>query len=214
MDNLGAFLLETFVLLFIVVDPVMLVPVLLTLTHRLSAEERFQIAKRAFWIGTILMFSFALGGQTLLGLLGVSHTSLQIAGGLILLLMGVRMVLFDSQDAQQSQSGDVAIFPIAVPLLSGPGALTAIVVQMEHAKDVVAQGGIFLIIILIGLIFLTLVHFSQHLMRILGERGAEVCNRLVGLILTALAIQFILDGTQTFVRDTWPPVRSHKNYVE
>lgn len=198
------FLISAFSTLFVTVDPVGLVPIFIALTHGMTPADRHKVA----WISCLMAFSVlalsAVGGKDLLGVLGISLHAFRIAGGLFLFYTGFEM-LFGRRQPRRQQHADTAVdidrvkniaaFPLAIPLMSGPGSITAAILL---ASD--AQGRMLDFVGIIAMIFLvvamTYVAFilANLITRALGEMGRIVVTRLLGLLLGALAVQFIADG--------------------
>jgi multiple antibiotic resistance protein len=201
------FYLNAFVSLLVIIDPVALVPVFMSLTQRMSAPERNKNASRACWISFILLLLFAFAGEVLLKLMGISEAAFQIAGGFLLMIAAVEMVVAHHtgmtsttpvEEKEASTGKDITVFPLAIPLISGPGALTTVVLLMQEGEpSYVHQAilvGIILLVIMITYIFLRSASFIQ---KILGVTGSNVITRVFGIILTALATQFIISGIQS-----------------
>ncbi len=201
MDLAGYFLLS-YSTLFAIMDPPGVAAVFVAMTEGNSPAERLRMARLgAATAGGILLF-FSFGGQKLFQILGITYPAFQIAGGIILLLAALDMVraqrvaLRTSPEEQQAalHKGDIAITPLATPLLAGPGAVSAALVLAGKAEAPVQ----FLVLAgAIGAVSLTAylaLRWSIALGRLLGPIGARVLERLVGLLLTALAVQFILNG--------------------
>jgi multiple antibiotic resistance protein len=204
------FLLHALSTLFVTVDPVALAPIFIALTAGMSPSERREVALRAVIIAFFVLTGFALAGQRLLALIGVSLAAFRIAGGLLLFWTAFEMVFGNRQErkAETAQAAimrdrirNVAAFPLAVPLIAGPGAITASMLLASRAgDDLLALAG------LIGAITVVLAScflvglLAVPIDRLLGETGRVVLSRILGLILGALAVQFVADGALQFVR--------------
>lgn len=199
--------LNAFVTLFVIIDPVALVPIFMGLAHRMTAHERNSAAQKACWISAILLLLFAFGGEILLTLIGISEAAFQIAGGFLLMIASVEMVVAHHsgmtsttppEEKEASFSRDITVFPLAIPLISGPGALTSVILFMKEAEDSLWQQfllvGVILVVVAITYIFLK---FAPHLQKVLGVTGSNVVTRVFGIILTALATQFIITGIKS-----------------
>lgn len=199
--------LNAFVSLIVIVDPVALVPVFMSLTQRMPANERNKNASRACWISFILLLVFAFAGEILLKLMGISEAAFQIAGGFLLMIAAVEMVIAHhtgmtsttpGEEKEAIKGKDITVFPLAIPLISGPGALTTVVLLMQEGeKSYQHQAilvGIILLVMIITYIFLRSATIIQ---KILGVTGSNVITRVFGIILTALATQFIISGIKT-----------------
>ena len=198
------YLVSAFVTLFVVVDPVGLAPTFLAVTGGFSAAARRQTALRACLIAAAILTGSALVGDWLLRKLGISLPAFRIAGGLLLfsiaseMVFGVRLAR-QSQTAEQARDEhrDVAAFPLAIPLMAGPGAITATVLLAGRASGDVARYGV-----LIGTIAavmaacLAVFVAGTRIERVLGKTGNTVLSRLLGVILAAMAVQFVVDGVK------------------
>ena len=188
-------ILTVFVTLFVIIDPIGSVPVFIGLTGNYSAERKKQIAGKAVSVaGGVLLF-FVLLGKLLFDAIGVRLISFEIAGGIVLFMFGVKMI-FDKPEGEgmPPEGGhDVAIFPLAMPAIAGPGAMLGVVVAANNPSYSLAQQGIaagaLLVVLLITYIFL---RFSDLINCWIGRTGALVLSRVMGIILTAIAIETIL----------------------
>lgn len=199
------FFLQVFITLIVIVDPFMIVPVFVGLTKNDSDQHRKEAAKKACIIAAILLVFFCLGGDFLLDLLGISQASFRIAGGFLLLLAGIEMVMAKStglrspnSDEQEEATGkeDISVFPLAIPLIAGPGSMTSVVVLMREAEVMGKTYEIGVMLIAIFVVFITYItmRLSGKLMKILGVTGMNVLTRVFGVILAALATEHIVNG--------------------
>lgn len=199
--------LNAFVTLFVIIDPVALVPLFMGLTHRLTTCERHKVAYKACWISLILLLLFAFGGEWLLTLMGISDAAFQIAGGFLLMIASVEMVVghhtgmtstTPHEEKEASSGRDITVFPLAIPLISGPGALTTVILFTKEAENSVLQQGILvgIIAVVVGITFVFL-RAAPHVQKLLGVTGSNVVTRVFGIILTALATQFIITGVKS-----------------
>jgi len=193
--------------LFVVMDPVGLAPVFVGLTAGRSEEERRRTARRAVVVAGGVLFSFALFGPALLEYLGISLNAFRVAGGLLLFKIAVDMVFAhreretDEEKAEASQRDDISVFPLAIPLLAGPGAMTSVMILTAEARSV--PGGI---LVVLGAVVIVLIaaylalSVSGRLARLLGRTGVNVVTRVLGVLLSALAVQYVADGVVDFLR--------------
>jgi multiple antibiotic resistance protein len=205
-------LIAAFVTFFVVVDPVGVAPLFAALTPDDTAKERRRIALRGTAIGAGVLLFFALVGEPFLAALGIGLPAFRIAGGILLLLLAIDMVMARSsglrattpgEDDESGRRADVSVFPLAIPLIAGPGAITSVVLLMGAAGgDPVLQGAI--VAVLFGVLLLTLVCLlaAASLVRWLGVTGINVLTRVFGIVTAALAVQFMIDGA----RAVWPAV--------
>ena len=205
------FLWQTFVTLLVVIDPFAVVPVYIGLTHQDNQLSRRHTARKACFIGLILLLSFAFLGDRLLSMLNISEPAFRIAGGFLLLLASIEMVMGKTvglrastgdEEQEMDRREDVSVFPLAIPLLAGPGALTSIVVLMRQAQthSFSASMGVVLLTILVLLITYISLRLGDGIMKILGVTGTNVLTRVFGIILAALAVQNIITGVIAVLR--------------
>lgn len=191
--------INTFTTLFVVIDPVGNAPVFLALTVGASAIERRRIAIRGVLVATVILAIFALAGQAVLDFVGISMPAFRIAGGLLLFLTALDM-LFEKRTERrekraEEQVQDPSVFPLALPLIAGPGTITALILLMhEHEGSVAGQAMVmgvlaFLLAMVLGFLLL-----AGPLERVLKRTGTMVVTRVLGMLLAALAVQFVLDG--------------------
>ena len=196
--------IATFVTFVVVVDPISTAPLFAALTAEASASERRRIALRGVAIATGVLIAFALGGEWLLAALGIGLPAFRIAGGILLLLLAIDMVMArqsglrattPGEEAEGSQRADVSVFPLAIPLIAGPGALTRVVLLMgQAAGDFEAQAVIIAVLVAVLVVTLACLLLVTQVMRLLGVTGINVVTRVFGIITAALAVQFIVDG--------------------
>ena len=198
------FLLTVFTTLVVVIDPVGIAPIFIGLTANAGEAQRRSMALRGVTLAAIVLYAFAAGGTLLLETLGVSLAAFRIAGGILLFLLAVDMILVrttglrsatgeEQEEARNVE--DISVFPLAIPLLAGPGAMTSMVLLMGRAGDDFPRIGAVLgmLALVLFLCLLTLL-FANYLTRVLGVTGANVIGRVLGIVLAALAVQFVLDG--------------------
>jgi multiple antibiotic resistance protein len=203
------FFLTALVTLFVTIDPPGLAPVFVVLTAGLSRAERRATAIRATTIAGASLIAFALVGEPLIGFLGITLPAFRIAGGLLLFVIAFEMV-FGRREERKSATAqtavdheefrNVAVFPLAIPLITGPGAISATILLASRAHSFTLMAGLIVIIILLIAACLAVFLLSHRLDRILGETGRIVVSRLLGLVLAALAVQFVADGITAMVK--------------
>ncbi|MGO4915472.1 MarC family protein [Pseudogemmobacter sp. W21_MBD1_M6] len=195
-------LIPAFVTLFVVIDPIGLAPLFVALTRGMDDQQRRSIGIRACLTGFVLLTLFGLLGEAVLGFVGISMPAFRIAGGILLFLTALDM-LFERRtqrrQGQTSQANDPSIFPLATPLIAGPGAMaTMILLVGQSGNDWAAIGMIHLVMLsVIAVVFLLFLSASL-LERGLGPTGINVVTRLLGMLLAALSVQFVLDGLASF----------------
>jgi multiple antibiotic resistance protein len=187
--------------LFVVIDPAGLVPVFVSLASGRPTRVQATIARRAVLIAGGVLLSFALVGGPLLAYLGISVFALRIAGGILLFRIGLDMVfaLFrretPEEEAEARIKPDISVFPLAIPLISGPGALATILILAADARG---ETGLFALVLGAAAVVLFVAYLvlraSGRIARLLGQTGTNVVTRVLGLILSALAVQYVVDG--------------------
>ncbi len=196
-------LVSTFVTLLLVVDPLGLVPVFLAVTEGLPAKARRQVAARASIIAAVVLAGAAIGGDWLFRTVGISLPAFRIAGGLLLFSIASEMV-FGVRIERQSKAAEqaleehvrnVAAFPLAVPTLAGPGAITATVLLAGRTDgNLVAMAILLAVICTVVVICYVAFRAAARIGRALGTTGNVVLSRLLGVLLAALAVQYVIDG--------------------
>ncbi|MHC1610316.1 MAG: MarC family protein [Candidatus Methanospirareceae archaeon] len=196
MDFSGLLFVKAFIILFVVMDPPGNIPVFIALTKGMSKEERRRELNHAVIVAAILLLIFAFLGKIILNVLGISIESFMIAGGILLLLISFDLLRGEQKYGVTRESGaGVGAVPIGTPLLAGPGAITAVMVIIQSSGVFVVLLSIFSAIIATRL----LLGQSYRIYDIMGEEGTEVLNRVIGIIVAAIAIQFIGTGIIGFI---------------
>jgi multiple antibiotic resistance protein len=191
--------------LFVTIDPLGLAPLFIALTAGMTAPERRAIAIRACLTAGVLMIIFLVFGETVLTFLGITMPAFRIAGGILLFLTALDM-LFDRRQARRKSNAepgegellhDPSVFPLAIPLIVGPGVIITIILLAGQARNAVDYAAITAVLAAnLGLVFLLLLA-APRIEKLLGRVGINVVTRVLGMLLAALAIQFILDGLKT-----------------
>ena len=191
-------LFHDLVTLFVVVNPIGVVPLFVAVAGHESARERRRIAGQAIIISAVLLLAFIAVGQIVLEALGIDLASFRIAGGLVLLVIALRMVLAETQttsDTDASLRGNVAVFPLAMPFIAGPASIMAVVLLTDNNVYTVWQQAETAALLLLVLAFTyACLMGAEFVQRLLGPTGANVVSRIMGLILATLAVQSILTG--------------------
>jgi multiple antibiotic resistance protein len=200
--------LPAFATLFVIIDPLGLTPLFLALTSSQSVAERRRVALLSVGLAAGVLFLFAFFGHAILNLFGISLPAFRIAGGLLLFVIALEMLfekraqrrernLTDRQE-EPAAGDDIWVFPLGIPLIAGPGAITSIILLMDrHAGDVAAQA--LVMAVLAAVLAMTLIMFwlMSTAERFLSQTAIRAITRLLGIILAALAVQFVLTGLKS-----------------
>ena len=192
--------MSAFSALFAIIDPFAAIPIFLSLTDRYTEAERSHVVKKAVIIACGTLILFALTGESIFHLFGISIPAFRIAGGILLLKLGVEQLNAQRERVKLEEENesyareDISIFPIATPLLAGPGAISTVVLQASQASGWVASAFFVLAIVLVFVVSYLLLKSAPYLFRVLGQTGLNLLTRIMGIILTAIAVQFIIDG--------------------
>jgi multiple antibiotic resistance protein len=200
---------STLITFFVIIDPLGCAPIYAGLSAGASPVQRRAMAFRAVGVATVILLVFALAGEALLKGLGISLASFRIAGGIMLFLIALEMV-FEKRTqrredraakvAHDPEADDVSIFPMAMPMIAGPGSIASVMLLVARTNGieatlvVLAAMGVILSLTLVALLA------AGPLMRLLGARIEAVITRLLGVLLAALAVQFVMDGLQVSLR--------------
>ena len=197
-------LVKFFVVLLVVVEPLSLLPVLAGLTDGADESWRRRMSLKAVGISAVVCLVFAASGNALLVLLGISVHAFKVGGGILLFLLAIEMVfarpsgvrsITPGEDAEAHHRGDISVFPLAFPLIAGPGALAVILLAFAGVPPVSLQFAAKVAVIMLVLaITLVLMLLTGPVMRVVGVTGGAVLGRLLGVLLAALASQFVMDG--------------------
>lgn len=199
-----ATLIAAFATLFVVIDPIGLTPLFVALTQGADAAHRRAVALRASVLGFTILLLFALFGEAVLGFIGISMSAFKISGGILLLLTALDM-LFERRTKRREDKvielPDPSVFPLATPLIAGPGAIASVILLMGEADGLAGSltvvGVLAVVVLCVFLLFVA----GGALEKIVGQTGINVVTRLLGMLLAALAVQFILDGLLSV---SWP----------
>jgi len=192
---------QTFVLYFVVIDPLSSVPLFLIVTQGLKVKNKLRTAFEATLIATLILIFFAILGNFILSYLQISLSAFTIAGGIILFLISLEM-LFDKrsqrkEDEIKESSTATSVFPLAIPLLAGPAAITSVIVSVaDMGRNLMNQAtGLLALVLVMILTFISFYVVSKS-SKIINKKVTSVISRVIGIILAGLSVQFILDGIQ------------------
>jgi MarC family membrane protein len=187
------------VILLLVLDPVGNIPLFLSLLRSVDADRRTRVIFRECMIAIVVLLAFAVFGRWVLTLFGLSEPSLTIAGGVILFLIALRMIFRGPEGVfGETTDGEPFIVPLAIPAIAGPAAIATVMLLVSRAPQRLPEWiGVVFVAMLVTLACLV---FAERLAKLVGERGLLAFERLMGLILTAIAVEMLLRGIETFVR--------------
>ena len=197
------FFITSFVALFIIIDPIGITPVFITLTQGMSRKVRRRIALRSIAVSAFVISLFIIFGETVLGFIGISMPAFRIAGGILLFLTALDMLFQRRSKRRENQTeneliDDPSVFPLAIPLITGPGAIATVILITGSKPGLI--GIISTGIISTLVLFTVFVFFSAagRIERLLGKTGIDVLTRLLGMLLAALSVQFVIEGIIDF----------------
>ena len=208
------YVLNALVTLLVTIDPLGLAPIFVVLTTGMAGSVRRQTAFHASTVAAGVLVGFALVGEPLIGFLGISLAAFRISGGLLLfaiafeMIFGLRMerkVNTAQHVAEREETNHVAVFPLAIPLISGPGAISATILLASRAPSPWETAMLLVIILLVVGACLVIFLVANRAERLLGATGRIVVGRLLGLLLAALSVQFVADGVMAFVNGNGTP---------
>ncbi|RSV18572.1 MarC family protein [Sphingomonas sp. ABOLG] len=196
--------ISSFITFFVIIDPPGCAPIYAGLTGDASAVQRRSMAMRAVGVATTILLVFALFGEELLKGLGIELASFQIAGGIMLFLIALEMVFEKRTQRREDRAAavaleeveDVSIFPMAMPMIAGPGSIASVMLLMSGSNGLNQSLVVFAALGSVLLITLAALIAAGPLMRLMGHKMEAVITRLLGVLLAALAVQFVIDGVQ------------------
>jgi multiple antibiotic resistance protein len=201
-----------FTSILFIVDPFAVIPTFLAMTVRDSPEQRRVLARRGAWTCAVTLIAFALGGSFIFKIFGITIGAFKIAGGVLIGLNALDMVQARRSQQRETpietaegiQKDDIGIMPLGVPMLAGPGAISTVMVLALGAKSTAATVTVYVSILLTALITYVVLSAASLVERRLGQTGMRILTRLMGLVLAAIAVQFIIDGIKLSFRDFRP----------
>ncbi|HEY4305043.1 MAG TPA: NAAT family transporter [Gemmatimonadaceae bacterium] len=203
MGTLAQFTLVTLTSVLFIVDPIAVIPTYLVITQAQTSEQRANTAKRACIAAAIILVAFALFGTLIFEIFGITIEAFRIAGGLILWVVAMDM-LHGQRTTQESGTevaegrakDDVALTPLAMPMLAGPGAISTIIVLAGQAHSIGAKTIVLGSIIVTMALSLVVLRVGEKVVRYMGQTGIRVMTRIMGLLLAAIAVQFVITGVR------------------
>ncbi|MEP4035892.1 MarC family protein [Pseudophaeobacter sp.] len=199
-----AFLITSFVTLFVIIDPIGLTPIFLALTQGATPQERRSIALRSAFTAMFLLALFAAFGEAVLGFAGISMAAFRVAGGVLLFLTALDM-LFERRTKRRENQGeeaveadDPSVFPLSIPLIAGPGSIATVILLAGQKPGLEGFALVMCVVFAVLMVMLTMFLASGLFERAIGKTGINVVTRLLGMLLAALSVQFVLDGLRDF----------------
>jgi multiple antibiotic resistance protein len=207
------FAIVSFSLVFFIVDPLGNIPFFLALTETETPEQRKRTAFRASVATFLILLFFALVGEWILRILRVTISSFQIAGGILIFIIAISMLQArrsrarstPEEEHDRQEGEDVSIFPLAIPMMSGPAAITTVMVLISISRSYAQKALVLLAILLTSFACYWILRESGRLLKILRQTGLNVLSRLMGLLLAVIAVQFVVDGLKAVLTQILPP---------
>ena len=192
-------------LLFTMINPLAVVPIFISLTDSFSVAESRRVAIKASLVSFITLTLFALSGKVIFDFFGISVDGLKVIGGILFFIMGYEMLRGRTvpkkvdNESNDSFGGEVAITPLAIPMITGPGSITMVIIFMQSANSIIMKGeiifGIFIVTIITAIVLIS----GRRLMSFLGPSGSNVMMRLMGLIVMLIAVEFFFAGITPYI---------------
>ncbi len=192
-------------LLFTMINPLAVVPIFISLTDSFSVAESRRVAIKASLVSFITLTLFALSGKVIFDFFGISVAGLKVIGGILFFIMGYEMLRGRTvpkkvdNESNESFGGEVAITPLAIPMITGPGSITMVIIFMQSANSIIMKGeiifGIFIVTIITAIVLIS----GRRLMSFLGPSGSNVMMRLMGLIVMLIAVEFFFAGITPYI---------------
>lgn len=196
-----SFFISSFVALFIIIDPIGNVPLFIPLLEKFRERDRRAMIRMAVMIAAITLFLVTLTGNFIFDILGIEMYSFRIAGGILLLIISIEMLFgrksrteSSEEDLTVGKNVDIAVTPLAIPLLTGPGAITTGILLFDSARTLLEKAIVLADILLVFLLSYLIISRSNLVYKVLGNIGTRVTIRIMGLMLSAIAVQFIISG--------------------
>ncbi len=207
MNELLAFALLAFTSFFTLMNPLGVMPIFMTMTGELSEQARTQTARKAVLVAFITLVAFAFSGEVLFAFFGISVDAFRVAGGVIFFGIGQEMLQARISRTKVSKGDvreyvtDISVTPLAIPMITGPGAITNAIILMQAAPTWNKKIVLVSIMALVCLITFVVLWSSSRIMRVLGETGNKIMMRLMGLIVMVIAVEFFFSGLRPILRD-------------
>jgi multiple antibiotic resistance protein len=205
LQNEWAYLTSAVITIFFIIDPFAAIPIFLTLTERYDTADRLVVIRKSCLYALTILIFFAISGMKFFSLFGISLPAFQIAGGLLLMTVGmgqlnhVKKKVSSEEQYESLHRDDITVFPLTTPLLAGPGAISTVILFASEAQSWIRTFELLLALTLCVLACYGVLLGSRYLNKVLGKTGLNILTRIMGIVLTAIAVQFILNGVRETV---------------
>lgn len=194
--------LKVFISVFTIMGPFTVLPVFITMTDGMSQSQRNHVARKAMLVSSAILIMATVAGEEIFYWLGISISSFRIAGGILVLLMGINMLhakrssvrATDSELEEAKIREDIYVFPLGTPLIAGPGAISTVVLFSTGHRNFTTIFTVVASVLVSAIIFYFMLRYSRYIYKVLGETGNNIIMRLMGLVLSAMAVEFIISG--------------------
>ncbi len=193
LNTFGDDLLRSSIALFVIIDPIGTIPLFATITQKMKKKERDTVSKTAVITAGALLMIFAVAGNQILSIFGITISSFMIAGGILLFIVSIELLTHGAWRFGVTVSDESGVVPLAFPLLAGPGAITSVILSFQTAGLAVTMLSIAIVIGITYFVF----YFTTPIYRILGRRGSLIITRVFAVLVAAIAVQFVVDGLKT-----------------
>ncbi|KAA2283150.1 MarC family protein [Candidatus Nitrosocosmicus sp. SS] len=194
-NSFGMDLLRSVIALFVIIDPLGTIPIFIAITKNQTKKARKEISNTAIITAGILLFVFAIAGTQILSFFGINISSFMIAGGILLFMISIELIIHgDWTFGGNNVSDESGVFPLAFPLLAGPGAIASVLLSFETSGLLLT---LFSIMIVMGITYV-IYRLSDSIYRVLGRRGSLIITRIFAILVAAIAVQYVVDGLKSF----------------
>ena len=190
---------SVFVTLFVIMDPPGITPIFIALTSGRTVKVQRRMALQAVLVAFGVIAVFAVGGQQILDYLHVSVPALRVAGGLLLLLIALDLLTGKADEPTQTKDVNVALVPLGMPLLAGPGAIVTVILAVQHAGSAGRQASVWAAIVAMHVVLWLTMRYSLAIIRVIRDGGVVLVTRLSGMLLSAIAVQQVANGVMGFI---------------
>jgi multiple antibiotic resistance protein len=193
LNTMGNDLLRSTIALFVVINPIGTIPLFAAITQKMQKKERNTVLKTTVITASALLMIFAVAGTQILGVFGITISSFMIAGGILLFIVSIELLTHGAWRFGGTVSDESGVVPLAFPLLSGPGAITSVILSFQTAGLAVTMLSIAIVIGITCVIF----YLTSPIYRILGRRGSLIITRVFAVLVAAIAVQYVVDGLKS-----------------